>query len=239
MKNGWLIAGAVFGCSAGVGLVACGSSTTSTTSGATTHSTSTTGPSSTSGSTGTATGGSPTTGSTGTAMGGGTTTTTTGGTGGSTCEAASTLFPPKIPDGGGPPDFYCPFSKVDGGSSMYCLSATEECCETTADAGIPSSCQPLTGGTCAAGSTIWQCDDPAECPSATPVCCALGNGTKNPVIEETAGCTDHYASEMTGTKCVATGACTTIVMCTSDAECTGGMTCLPFRKAGNSVGGCQ
>ena len=54
----------------------------------------------------------------------------------------------------------------------------------------------------------------------------------------TTGC-GNFAHYMIGTQCVAQGACTSIVMCTSDDECPSGKTCTPFGKAGAQVGGCM
>jgi hypothetical protein len=120
---------------------------------------------------------------------------------------------------------------------MYCVAGMQHCCETPEGNATPTSCIP-TAMTCPSttGYTDWQCEDPvADCPAATPVCC--GTGT---LVMGTPGC-GNYASEMHGTSCVATGACSTIILCTSDAECVtfGKTTCVPFEKAGNDVGGCQ
>jgi hypothetical protein len=157
------------------------------------------------------------------------------------CEAPSTLHPPKAVDAGFP-GVYCPFSAQGDAGNDYCQGgAVQECCETSADAGMPSQCLAVGSTSCPSGSTIWQCDDPSECPSSAPVCCGVPYTGDTVTIKETAGCTDHYASEMGGTQCVASAAACTggVIMCTSDAQCTSPQTCLPFRKAGNSVGACQ
>src|SRR5262249_7813921 len=146
---------------------------------------------------------------------------------------ATTLHPPKADAGAN--TVYCPFSGVDGGSNMYCNPSTEHCCETAADAGVPSACTPLATA-CLAGSTDWGCEDPvADCKDPTkPVCCAprasIGLGMP--------GC-GNFAHTMHNTICVAAGTCTGIIMCTSDGECPSGQKCTPFGKAGNQVGGCM
>jgi Cys-rich repeat protein len=144
-----------------------------------------------------------------------------------------TLHPPKSDAGA---NIYCPFSAVgDGGHNEYCTGGTEHCCETPADAGVPSSCEPIATA-CPALSMDWQCEDPvADCKdSAKPVCCAPGAtiGLGNP------GC-GNFAHKMTQTTCVAAGSCAGIVMCTSDSECPSGQKCTAFSKAGNQVGGCM
>jgi hypothetical protein len=131
---------------------------------------------------------------------------------------------------------YCPFSGVDGGPNDYCDPSSQHCCETPAGA-APSACTPAaTACTTGSGYVDWECQDPvADCKnSSTPVCCAPGAsiGLGNP------GC-GNFAHTMTKTQCVATGACTGIVMCTSDTECPSGQHCTPFGKAGNQVGGCN
>jgi hypothetical protein len=234
MKNGWLIAAVVFGCSVGGGLAACGSSSTPVGTGASTSSSSSSS-TSTSGTTTSSSSGN-TSSSSSSGAGGSTSSSSSSGT----CEAASTLHPPTPVDAGFP-DFYCPFSGDGGtGSTQYCAGGgTMECCETAADAGVPASCMAVGSASCPASSTVWGCDDPSECPAATPVCCAVAYSGKTVTINETAGCTDHYASGMGGTACMTAAACTGVVMCTADSQCPAGKTCLPFRKAGNQVGGCQ
>jgi hypothetical protein len=250
MKNGWLIAAALVGCTTGVGLVACSSSTTGNTTAGNTSTNPASSVSSTSSSgtggatTGTATGGT----TTGTATGGATsssassTSTTTSGTTTSTeCDAVTVLHPPKLDAGAG--TIYCPFSEVtDGGPDMYCTPISQHCCETPEDAGVATACQPFaTACMTGTGYTDWQCEDPVvDCTTtAAPVCCAPGatiglGGTVNNMA------CGNFAHTMTHTTCVAAGACTGIIMCTSDSECPAATpTCTPFGKAGNAVGGCM
>ena len=150
------------------------------------------------------------------------------------CSTPGTLHPPSAD--AGTSTIYCPFSSTDGGANIYCTGQTQHCCETPAGAGTPSTCEALATACPVAKSTDWQCQDPvADCPSATPVCCATGAsiGLGAP------GC-GNFAHKMTGTTCVATGGCAGgITMCTSDGECPSGQHCTPFSKAGAQVGGCM
>jgi hypothetical protein len=156
------------------------------------------------------------------------------GTSDAQCSKVTTLHPPSADAGG--KTIYCPFSS-DGGpdaANVYCQSQTEHCCEQGAGSTTPTTCIP-TATTCTGTKTTdWQCQDPVDCPSSSPVCCAPGAsiGLGAP------GC-GNFAHTMTGTTCVAAGACTGIVMCTSNAECPSGQTCTPFGKAGAQVGGCM
>jgi hypothetical protein len=119
-----------------------------------------------------------------------------------------------------------------------------ECCETSAEAGVPSQCMAVDASTCPANSTTWGCDDPSECPSGN-MCCAIPYAGKTMVniLQEAPingqVCMGHYAQYMQGTICAATCAAGQVQMCTANAECPSGKTCVPFRKAGNQVGACQ
>jgi hypothetical protein len=145
-----------------------------------------------------------------------------------------------VPEGGSP-DFYCPFSG-DGGAGGYCPVGTM-CCETPAEAGVPSSCMPIDSGTCVANSTTWQCDDPTECGTGMQ-CCAIPYQGKTSVniLQDTPVnnqvCMGHYAQYMQGTICASSCATGQVQICTSNSECSTG-NCVPFRKAGNQVGACQ
>jgi hypothetical protein len=262
MNKVWLIGGVLVSCLAGAGMAACGSSsstggsgtggTASTTTGAGNTgntSTTTTGP--------TGTGGTAATTTTTTAGTGGTTSTGTTGTGGTAeCGKVTTLHAPDLE--AGPGTIYCPFSETtDGGKDEYCTPGTQFCCETAEGTSTPSSC--VTGTPSSAncpsafvssaesGSTVWECEDPVtDCPSGQ-VCCAVGygyGGTSPKAAAFTPGAPGcgNYASEMGGTVCMASSACTAAVgflMCTSPGECPSGTTCQPFAKAGNDVGGCH
>ena len=150
------------------------------------------------------------------------------------------LHPPKLD--GGANTLYCPFSGVDGGKAEYCDPATEHCCETPAGNADPSACQPnATACMTGTGFVDWGCEDPvADCQDPSkPVCCATGLNGKNSSIGLGAPGCGNFAHDMTGTACVAAGTCAGITICTSDAECPGGMKCTPFGKAGNQMGGCM
>ncbi len=251
MNKQLLIAGALLGLVGGVSGVACssgggGTGVSGTAGSSTTGSPSTTtgSPSTTTGSPSTTTGmggSSPATTTTGmggtstaasTTGAGGTTTTTTSSSSSGECSKVTTLHPPNLD--AGPGTIYCPFSATtDGGKNEYCTPETQHCCETPEGATEPSACT-ATGTACPTGSTDWGCEDPvSDCPSGQ-VCCAPGAS----IGLGTPGC-GNFAHKMTGTACVAAGSCTGITLCTSDSECPSGMTCTPFGKAGNDVGGCM
>ncbi len=177
---------------------------------------------------GSATGGGGTGGSetdAGNTGGGGTGGGGTGGTGG--CSTPGTLHPPNAD--AGTATLYCPFSGVDGGTNAYCDTTTEHCCEPKSGT---AACTP-TGVACATGDTDWQCEDPSECGSGQKCC---GKGT---FVASTDPSCANYATGFTGTYCAASCQATEIVMCTSNAECTSGKTCVPFKSKGNQVGACQ
>ena len=176
----------------------------------------------TGGASGAGTGGNPVGGSAG-----------TGGAGG-LCSKVTTLHPPN-PDAGAA-TVYCPFANANGGAggfaSVYCQAQTEHCCE--GGVGDPTMCLPLATACPQAKPTDWVCEDPSDCPSGQQCCSNPGAsiGLGDP------GC-GNFASKMTGTLCSPTCDPTSIKMCTSDAECGPGKTCIPFGKAGNQVGGCS
>lgn len=145
------------------------------------------------------------------------------------CSTPSTLHPPSAD--AGTRNLYCPFSGVDGGSAMYCNAATQHCCEPSGTG--TAACQP-TATACATGDTDWQCEDPGvDCPAAH-VCCATGTL----VIASSPVC-GNYASGFHGTHCATSCTTAEVRMCTSTAQCPAGMTCVPFKAKGNSVGGCH
>ena len=144
------------------------------------------------------------------------------------CQSPSHLHPPTMT----PDSIYCPFGSADGGPS-YCDEGTQHCCEPATG---QSTCTGIATS-CAAGDVDWQCEDPVtDCESlGNPVCCAPGAS----IVLGDAGCR-NYSMNLTGTRCVASvAACTGIVMCTSNEECSLGQTCVPFDKGGNGVGGCM
>jgi hypothetical protein len=158
-----------------------------------------------------------------------------GGTGSVTCYAAPTKVYPE--DGGG---FYCPFSKVDGGSIEYCTGGTEHCCEPSTGT---SSCEPIATQ-CGTGNTDWQCEGTPDCASMPgTICCGTGH-----VAQQAAqpGCGPDggtlpafpYVSGFTGSSCMTPSACTTFQICSQTTECSTG-TCTPIRPKGNDIGYCN
>ncbi len=156
------------------------------------------------------------------------------------CSKIGSLHPPSEDAGG--KTIYCPFSSVGDAGNESCYggnwgaeAGVQHCCETPASAGTPSTCQAEGTACPVAKSMDWGCQDPvSDCPTATPVCCAPGAS----IGLGTTGC-GNYAKSMKNTTCVAAGACTGIVMCTSDGECPTGQKCTAFGKAGAQVGGCM
>jgi hypothetical protein len=192
--------------------------------------------------------GNPASGPSATTGGGNNPATTSVGAGGSgaggspACKPPGKLYPPKA---GESATIYCPFSAVDGGKNQYCTpnadpTQAQHCCETAAGDPTPSGCVDGLATACTAGSVDWQCEDPvADClDSANPVCCASGATLMLGGMMGGMAC-ENYATGMTGTSCVAAGQCNGIIMCTNSNECPNNMTCTPFSKAGNQVGGCM
>jgi hypothetical protein len=138
-----------------------------------------------------------------------------------------TLHPPTAGVG-----VYCPYSAVDGGRDLSCATATQQCCETPSDDAGPSTCVQA-GSTCpAAGSTVWQCEDPSNCPTGQ-VCCAAAT------LEQDTSCGYFRAAPgFQGTHCAASCAAGELTICEQQSECATG-TCTPFRAVGNSVGVCH
>jgi hypothetical protein len=252
MNAKWLVVGVGLGFGVYAGSMACGSKnvigvggsgggTTVATTGPTTtgSTTSTMTGSTTSTMTGSTTstmtgagGATSSTTSTMTGAGGAATTTTSTGAGGE-CSTVGTLHAPTP---GSTMNIFCPFAPTDAGD-VYCTSMSQHCCETPEGNATPTSCEPIATA-CMTGSGYmdWQCQDPvADCPAATPVCCAPGAS----IGLGTPGC-GNFAHEMKNTTCEATGACAGIIMCTSNAECPAATpTCTPFDKSGAQVGGCM
>ena len=146
------------------------------------------------------------------------------------CTTPGTLHPPHLD--AGTANIYCPFSNPDGGSSAYCNSGTEHCCEPTSGTAV---CQPTATACGTSSDTDWQCEDPGADCTGGQMCCGSGTLVIN---TDPRGCA-NYASGFHGTHCATTCLATEIRMCTSDAECGTGQHCIPFKTKGNSVGGCM
>lgn len=236
IRSKWLVLGAAIGCFSGVVVAACGSSTTGTTS--------TSGPgggSTSGGGTSAVTTSAATTGG----LGGAAATSTSAadsssastggsssassGTGVAPCSPPSKLIPPKADAGA--QTLYCPFSGADGGPNVDCNPGTEHCCEPKMGEAL---CEPTATPCADPKATDWHCEDPiADCPTGQ-VCCGTGTLMKN-----TDPMCANFASGFKGTHCAASCTATEIEMCTDDAECGAGKTCLPFRTKGAQVGGCN
>lgn len=232
----WLVLGAAIGCLSGVAVAACGSSTTGTTStsgpggGSTSGggtSAVTTSAAATTGGTGGAT--STSAADSSSASSAESSSASSGAGGGAPCSPPSKLIPPKADAGA--QTLYCPFSGADGGPNVDCNPGTEHCCEPKMGEAL---CEPTATPCADPKATDWHCEDPvADCPTGQ-VCCGTGTLMKNPDPM----CA-NFASGFKGTHCAASCTAIEIEMCTDDAECGAGKTCLPFRTKGAQVGGCN
>ncbi len=151
---------------------------------------------------------------------------TPGDSGTADCGSFPTLHPESMPG------VYCPFS---GNPSITCM-AYQECCETPAGAGSPSTCE-MFGSTCpVANSITWECEDPIACMgnpgAAGPVCCGQGS------VQLDSNCGYHYGSGFMGTVCAASCAAGEVTICETQSECPSGTTCTPFKTKGLQIGAC-
>jgi hypothetical protein len=86
-----------------------------------------------------------------------------------------------------------------------------------------------------AGSTPWQCADPADCPGGQ-VCCAH-SGDAGPVVVRSDTC-GPYLSKFEGTRCATSCAAGELVVCEEDSACNTG-TCTAVKPKGNDIGVCN
>ena len=146
-----------------------------------------------------------------------------GGTGGSSgqCSKPGSLHTNTI---------YCPFSATGGGKNLYCTPGTQHCCEGLTSGDV-STCEAAATA-CPANWTDWVCQKDADC----------GGGVRAARRRLWSKNTDqscaNYASKFHATQCEATCATGEVHMCTADADCGSGKTCLPFSTKGAQVGGC-
>lgn len=154
------------------------------------------------------------------------------GSGGPSDDAGVSCHPPTLHPPQAGVGVYCPYSAVDGGRDISCATATQQCCETSSDDAGPSTCVQAGSACPAAGSTIWQCEDPSNCPTGQ-VCCAAAT------LEQDTVCGYFRAAPgFGGTHCAASCAAGELRVCEQQSECPSG-TCTPFRAVGNSVGACR
>ncbi len=131
---------------------------------------------------------------------------------------------------------YCPFA-TDAGKAITCAAGQECCVAPEGDSGTspPSTCQAQGAACPVTGSVALECLEAIDCTGATggPVCC--GTGTLEPIV----GCGYDKVSGFKGTTCVATGACSTYVICEQNSDCPTGSTCVPSKAYGNDFGHCS
>ena len=146
------------------------------------------------------------------------------------CGPAPALHPP------GDASIFCPFAVPLGQPPLRC-AATEECCETLQDAGVPGSCQ-AKGTTCpVARSTRWECQDAVNCPSGQ-VCCAIGSDGGAVALDPNGACGRPRMVGFDGTRCSPSCGASALAVCESPASCPAG-TCRPLRARGVEIGVCQ
>jgi hypothetical protein len=149
---------------------------------------------------------------------------------GAECGTPAKLFVPK-PDGG----IFCPFSATTtGGKDIYCLE-TEQCCENAKGTGA-STCVAKGTACPVATATVWECEDPSNCP-ASQKCCAHSSAAGTAVTVGTDTC-GPFLSKFAGTKCAAACTADELVVCEQDSECTMG-TCTAVKPKGNDIGVCH
>lgn len=137
---------------------------------------------------------------------------------------------------------YCPFQAGGDGGVFANCGIGQHCCEYSVDSGLPSTCN---GGSTACNSAInnggydWHCDEPNDCADAGTTCCIEGNVI---VPDKLCPATTAFVTGVTGsackTSCVMTDAGGEVQMCQSQSDCTGGKTCLTFKKVGKNLGVC-
>ncbi len=135
---------------------------------------------------------------------------------GNTCGTPPTLHPHAAIGS------YCPF-----GATGTLTCAGQECCASPS--GTTSTCEP-TGAPCpVAGSTRWECNQPADCGGG--VCC--GNVGASVALDSMCGF--YRAPSVTESICQASCAAGQLTLCASQAECSPGKTCVPFKSGGRAI----
>jgi hypothetical protein len=148
---------------------------------------------------------------------------------GAECGTAAKLFAPK-PDSG----VFCPFSGAPGAKNISCAE-TEQCCQNAKGAGV-STCVAKGAACPIAAATVWECEDPSNCPMGQ-VCCAHSSAAGTAVTVGTDTC-GSFLSKFSGTKCAASCAAGELVVCEQQSECTMG-TCTAVKPKGNDIGVCN
>jgi hypothetical protein len=97
-----------------------------------------------------------------------------------------------------------------------------------------STCQTAGAACPVAGSSSWQCEDALDCAgsAAGPVCCGTGSVVLDSV------CGFYRGSGFTGSHCAQSCGVGEAHICTSQAQCTVGTTCTPFKTQGLGLGAC-
>lgn len=127
------------------------------------------------------------------------------------------------------PGVYCPFGP--GNMPMVC-GAADECCEPPHVSGSASSCQAKGTACPVVGSAAWACEETLDCDGGK-VCCAAGTLALDPACGFLRGSVSLAASA-----CATSCGAGELHICASQAECTAGTVCTPFKVKGLELGAC-
>jgi hypothetical protein len=147
------------------------------------------------------------------------------------CDSGLSFHP--SPDAGP----YCPFQAGDAAFSSCSLG--QKCCEPLSADGGPSTC--INGNqSCPQGVTSWECDEKSDCMGQN-VCCIQANGA----LKEDGLCIGQaFVTQVTGSVCksacsgVVDGGTSEAPLCSGQADCPNGTTCLKFSKQSKQLGVC-
>lgn len=141
------------------------------------------------------------------------------------CGTAPSLHP--SPEAG----VYCPFQVV--GAPSRCAIGTH-CCVYPSNAGKVGTCnQPGVACDPVEGTADFGCDEPSDCPGASPVCCLKGSIEKDPACYA-------FGKGVSATTCRPTSCANDEVqVCSGSGQCPTGKTCVPFATRGKELGACR
>lgn len=149
-----------------------------------------------------------------------------GGSSGSTCAPATSLHPPDPTAGS--KTIVCP--TYQSGAPPRCDHTAEHCCQPKPT--TPGTCAP-SATSCATGELDWACQDPADC-GAGMACCGSGSL----VVSADPKCANEVTG-FAGTMCAAACPSGSLTLCSSNAECAAGHSCVPFVASTVEVGACS
>jgi hypothetical protein len=127
------------------------------------------------------------------------------------------------------PGVYCPFGPAV--MPIVC-GASDACCEPSLASMSASSCQAKGTACPVAGSAVWACEETLDC-AGGKVCCAAGTLAVDPVCGFLRG-----SVTLAATTCANACGAGELHICASQAECTTGTVCTPFKVKGLELGAC-